>query len=82
MRWWQRQINEGGDKVRVKVLGCQGGTAPVTSPEYRGGGRLAPPQPRVASRRWVGAAPEGATGGGNRRRRPEPRKTTGGRADR
>jgi hypothetical protein len=38
MRWWQRRINEGGDKVRVKVLGCQGGTALVTSPEYRGGG--------------------------------------------
>jgi hypothetical protein len=28
-----RRINEGGGKVRV--LGCWGGTAPVTSPKYR-----------------------------------------------
>jgi hypothetical protein len=33
-RLTRRRINEGGDEVRVS--GCWGGVAPVTSPEYRG----------------------------------------------
>jgi hypothetical protein len=67
-----RRINEGGGKVRV--LGCWGGTAPVTSPKYREcsrgggsgrpveGGGMARRRGRHLSHRWPAGGRPGQRG--------------------
>jgi hypothetical protein len=58
------QINKDGGEVRINDLGCQG--EPMPRPQ---GGRAA-----VGGAK--GVALEDAVGGGSRRRRSRPRKTT------
>jgi hypothetical protein len=74
-RLTRRRINEGGDEVRVS--GCWGGMAPVTSPEYRGcwgldrrwgcGGAVS----TTGGRPTVGGARGGGIGGSCRWRKPK-----------